>query len=304
MTKELLIYVNGEFVPISKPCIMARDHGLLYGDGIFEGIRQYNGRVFKLQQHIDRLFDSAKMINLDIGKTKEEIMDAVENTLFVNELHDAYIRLVVTRGDGDLGLDPRNCPHPTIMIIAQPMAPIADPKGIKAITTSIRRVPASVFSPNIKSLNYLNNILAKAEATRQGVGEAIFLNMEGFVCEGSAENIFMVKDNKLITPPHILSLRGITRETILTELGYEITSIEDIDVRNISIYELYAADEVFMTGTAAELAPVIEIDGRKIGDGKPGDITLRLQKLYKEYVNTGVLPSEYQKNMNLLININ
>lgn len=289
--EELNVYIDGQMFPASKACINVQDHGLLYGDGIFEGIRAYNGRVFKLKEHIDRLFDSAKMINLDIQKTKREVINAVINTLQINHLNDAYIRLVITRGYGNLGLDPLNCKKPTIIIIAQPMEPIADPKGIKAITSSIRRVPASVFSPNIKSLNYLNNILVKMEATMRGVGEGIFLDINGFVCEGSAENIFMVKDGVLITPPHIISLKGITRQTIL-DISYIIEDILYTEERNISIFEVYTADEVFMTGTAAELAPVIEIDGRKIGDGTPGKVTLELQKKFKELVNTDQFGTE------------
>lgn len=281
---ELKIFVNGEFIPSSEAKISVYDHGILYGDGIFEGIRAYNGRVFKLYEHINRLYDSAKMINLDIGIDKKVMIDNVLATLRINNLTEAYIRLVVTRGFGTLGLDPKNCTKPTIFIIAQPMAPIADPKGIKTITSSMRRIPPSVFSPNIKSLNYLNNVMAKMEATQRGVDEAIFLDLNGNVAEGSAENIFMIKNNILITPPYIHSLRGITRDTIL-KLA-ESLSLKKIEVRDFSIFELYTADEVFLTGTAAELAPVIEIDGRKIADGKPGWNTLELQKTFKELVNT------------------
>jgi len=286
---ELKVFIDGEFVPESKASISVFNHGILYGDGIFEGIRAYNGRVFKLTEHINRLFDSAKMIKLTIGCTKEQMIDAVLETLRVNKLNKAYIRLVVTRGDGTLGLDPNNCKTPTIFIITKPMDPIADPKGITSITSSMRRMPISVFSPNIKSLNYLSNVLVKMEATDRGAGEGIFLDMNGNVCEGSAENIFMVKDNVLITPPHINSLKGITRETILElahKMGITWADAPKIEIRNFSIFEMYAADEVFMTGTAAELAPVIEIDDRKIGDGKPGPVTLMLQKAFTEYINS------------------
>jgi len=292
---EYLVYINGEFFPASKACINVQDHGLLYGSGIFEGIRAYNGRVFKLVEHIDRLFDSAKMINLDIGKTKDQIISYVLETLRKNNLEEAYIRLIVTRGYGNLGLDPRNCKVPTIIIIAQPMSPIADPRGIKCITSSMRRIPPSVFSPNIKSLNYLNNVLAKMEATQRGCDEAIFLDMNGNVAEGSAENIFMVKNGILITPPYIHSLRGITRDTILN-ISKEMDDFVEIQERDVSIFEFYAADEVFMTGTAAELAPVIEIDGRKIGDGKPGDMTLLLQDQFKKLVNNSGTKIENKKD--------
>lgn len=277
---ELKVFINGVFVPTSEAKISVFDHGTLYGDGIFEGIRAYNGGVFKLKEHINRLFDSAKMVNLNIGVCKETMISDVLNTLQINNLDEAYIRLVVTRGTGTLGLDPSSCPKPTIIIIAQPMAPIADPKGIKCITSSMRRIPPSVFSPNIKSLNYLNNVMAKMEATQRGVDEAIFLDINGNVAEGSAENIFMIKNNILITPPYIHSLRGITRDTILSFAKVEM----QVEERDVSIFEFYAADEVFMTGTAAEVAPVVEIDGRKIGDGKPGYITLWLQEQFKDFV--------------------
>lgn len=279
MSNELKVYIDGNFIEASKACINVQNHGLLYGDGIFEGIRAYNGRVFKLTEHINRLYDSAKMINLNIGITKDQMIENVLETLRINHLEEAYIRLVITRGDGTLGLDPTNCKIPTIIIIAQPMAPIADPKGIKCITSSMRRIPPSVFSPNIKSLNYLNNVLAKMEATQRGCDEAIFLDLNGNVAEGSAENIFMLKNEILITPPYIHSLRGITRDTIL-EIAKDF-NLKGIEQRNISIFEFYAADEVFMTGTAAEIAPVIEIDGRKIGDGRPGEITLNIQEKFR-----------------------
>ena len=279
---ELKVFINGEFVLESKASTSVFDHGLLYGDGIFEGIRAYNGRVFKLKEHIDRLFDSAKMIKLNIGCTKPQMEDAVLETLRINKLNKAYIRLVVTRGTGTLGLDPNNCKEPNVIIITKPMDPIADPKGITAVTSSMRRMPISVFSPNIKSLNYLSNILVKMEATDRGAGEGIFLDMNGNVCEGSAENIFMVKNDVLITPPHISSLNGITRQTIIDIAN---KAYMEVEIRNFSIFEMYAADEVFMTGTAAELAPVINIDDRVIGDGKPGKITLELQKIFTQLLN-------------------
>jgi len=293
---ELKVFIDGEFVPESKASISVFNHGILYGDGIFEGIRAYNGRVFKLTEHIDRLFDSAKMIKLNIGCTKPQMEDAVLETLRVNKLNKAYIRLVVTRGNGTLGLDPNNCKTPTIFIITKPMDPIADPKGITAVTSSMRRMPISVFSPNIKSLNYLSNVLVKMEATDRGADEGIFLDMNGNVCEGSAENIFMVKNDILITPPHISSLNGITRQTIIdiakNDHMFLDSKIFAVEIRNFSIFEMYAADEVFMTGTAAELAPVINIDDRKIGNGKPGPITIMLQKDFTEYINSHGTPIE------------
>ena len=281
---ELKIFVDGKFVPANEPCIKANNHGVLYGDGIFEGIRAYNGRVFKLKEHIDRLFDSAKMIKLDIGCTKAQMMDAVCETLRVNKLNEAYIRLIVTRGDGDLSIDCSSCKKSTIIIIAKPLPAFMNAAGVKLITSSMRRIPISVFSPNIKSLNYLNNVLCKMEAKQHGCDEAIILDMNGYVSECAGDNIFMIKDKVLITPPHVNSLKGITRETLLHIAATQSLEVYAIEVRNISVFELYAADEVFITGTAAELAPVIEIDGRKIGDGKPGMITLELQEKYRNYV--------------------
>ncbi len=280
---ELKIFINGIFVPTSEAKISVSDHGLLYGDGVFEGIRAYNGRVFKLRQHINRLYDSAKMIKLDVGCTKEQMVDAVLETLRVNKLNEAYIRLVVTRGEGDLSIDCSNCKKSTIIIIAKPLPAFLSFSGIKLITSSMRRIPISVFSPNIKSLNYLNNVLCKMEAKMHGADESIILDMNGYVSECAGDNVFMVKDNVLITPHHVNSLKGITRETLL-----DIASVKGfkIDIRNISIFEMYAADEVFVTGTAVEIAPVIEIDGRKIGNGKPGNITLLLQKEFINYVNS------------------
>jgi len=280
--KEFLVYIDGNFLPASKACINVQDHGLLYSDGCFEGIRAYNGKVFKLIEHINRLYESAKMINLNIGIDKEEMINLVLETLRVNNLSEAYIRLVITRGYGDLGLDPINCPKPTIIIIAKPMAPIADPKGIKVITCPLRRIPPQVFSPNAKTLSYLNNVLAKMFATQNGCAESIFLDLNGNVAEGSAENIFMVKNGLITTPHYIHSLRGITRDSIIDIIKtYDIAKVE---VRDASIFEYYVADEVFMTGTAAELAPVIQIDGRIIGDGTPGVMTLELQEKFKEYI--------------------
>jgi len=282
MSEELKIFIDGEYYLSSNAKISVYDHGILYGDGVFEGIREYDGKVFKLTEHINRLYDSAKMLNLTIPIDKSEMIECVLNTLKINNLSEAYIRLVVTRGFGDLGLDPLNCPKPTIIIIAKPMAPIADPKGIKVITCPLRRIPPQVFSPNAKTLNYINNVLAKMFATQNGCAEAIFLDLNGNVAEGSAENIFMIKNGLITTPPYIHSLRGITRDSLIDII--KTYDIAEFEVRDASIFEYYVADEVFMTGTAAELAPVTQIDGRIIGDGKPGAITLELQWMFKEYV--------------------
>ncbi|MDO9518437.1 MAG: branched-chain-amino-acid transaminase [Methanosarcinaceae archaeon] len=285
---ELLIYSNGKYVPKSQATTSLYDHGFLYGDGVFEGIRAYNGRVFKLDEHIDRLYDSAKAIALKIPMSKEEMKEAILETLRKNNLTDAYIRPIVSRGVGDLGLDPRKCPVPNIYIITQEWGAMYGDLyevGLTAITVAIRRNAPDALSPNIKSLNYLNNILAKIEANEKGGDEAIFLDNNGYVSEGSGDNIFVVKNGKVVTPPTINNLRGITRAAaidILKEMDYSITEV------NIGMFDLYTADEIFVTGTAAESAPITKVDGRVIGDGKPGPITKKMIEAF-EYLtqNTG-----------------
>lgn len=275
---ELLVYIDGEFVPRSQAKVSVFDHGLLYGDGVFEGIRSYNGVVFKLLEHIDRLYDSAKTILLNIPVTKEEMMKIVLETLKRNNLKDAYIRLIVTRGVGDLGLDPRKCSKPSIIVIAQPMEPLlgreVKEKGVKLIISSIRRDRVDATSHQAKTLNYLNSILAKIEAINSGADDAVLLDERGFVSEASAANLFIVKNNNIFTPPQTAGiLPGITRATVIElarRIGYRV------EERDITPIELLTADEVFLTGTAAEIVPVVEISGRKIGDGKPGLVTKRL----------------------------
>ena len=285
MDKELLIYIDGEYYPKSQAKISVYDHGLLYGDGVFEGIRAYNGVVFKLKEHIDRLYRSAHAIMLQIPMTKEQMINAVLETLRKNKLKDAYIRLVVTRGVGDLGLDPRKCSKPTIIIITDTIAlhkSEAKEKGITAMLTWVKRDPVDATSHEIKSLNYLNSILAKIEANINGVDEAICLDKNGYVCEGVAENIFIVKNGRIYTPPSYTgALPGITAETVkelAKSLGYEVIE------KNITPYELFTADEVFFTGTAAEIVPVREINKRQIGNGKPGPITKRLMEEFSRLV--------------------
>ncbi|HEY3363245.1 MAG TPA: branched-chain-amino-acid transaminase, partial [Methanosarcina sp.] len=264
---ELLIYLDGRFVPKSEAKVSVYDHGFLYGDGVFEGIRAYNGRVFKLKEHVDRLYDSAKAIAMDIPLTKEEMSEAILETLRKNNLKDAYIRPIVSRGAGDLGLDPRSCEKPCVVVIAQGWGAMYGDLyevGLKAVSVCVRRNAPDAISPNIKSLNYLNNILAKIEATEKGGDEAIFLDHNGFVCEGSGDNIFIVKDNKVFTPFTINNLKGITRATaieLLDEMGYKVVET------NLGLFDLYTADEVFVTGTAAEAAPITKLDGRIIGTG-------------------------------------
>jgi branched-chain amino acid aminotransferase len=285
LDKELLVYIDGEYYPKSQAKISVYDHGLLYGDGVFEGIRAYNGVVFKLKEHIDRLYRSAHAIMLQIPMTKEEMINTVLETLRKNNLKDAYIRLVVTRGVGDLGLDPRKCSKPTIIIITDTIAlhkSEAKEKGITAMLAWVKRDPVDATSHEIKSLNYLNSILAKIEANISGVDEAICLDKNGFVCEGVAENIFIVKNGRIYTPPSYTgALPGITADAVkelAKSLGYEVIE------KNITPYELFTADEVFFTGTAAEIIPVREINKRQIGNGKPGPITKRLMEEFSKFV--------------------
>jgi branched-chain amino acid aminotransferase len=291
MSGEQLIYIDGELVPRSEARISVLDHGLLYGDGVFEGIRCYNGVVFKLREHIDRLYRSAKVIKLDIPLTKEEMIKAVIETLKANGLRDAYIRLIVTRGVGDLGLDPRKCGKPSVIIIAEKMEPIlgkmAREKGAKLIISSVRRDPVYATSHEVKSLNYLNSILAKLEAINANADDAVMLDSRGFVSEASAANLFIVKNNSLITPPVTAGiLPGITRAFVM-----ELAKSLGINMyeRDITPVELLTADEVFLTGTGAEIVPVTMINGVKIGDGTPGRIT---KLLIEEFDKRKTQPSE------------
>jgi len=285
MEKELFIYVDGKYYPKSEAKISVYDHGFLYGDGVFEGIRAYNGSVFKLKEHIDRLYASARAILLEIPITKEKMINAVIETLKKNKLTTAYIRLVVSRGVGDLGLDPRKCSKPTIIIITGRIKLHeggAKEEGLTAIISWVKRDPVDATTHEVKSLNYLNSILAKIEANSANVDEAICLNKEGFVCEGVAENIFTVSNGVIMTPPTSTgALRGITRKVVIeiaNKLGYTVIKKE------ITPTDLFLADEVFFTGTAAEVVPVKDINKRRIGDGKPGPITRRLMKEYHKLV--------------------
>ncbi|MCJ7422989.1 branched-chain-amino-acid transaminase [Candidatus Bathyarchaeota archaeon] len=285
MEKELQVYVDGAFYPKSQAKVSVFDHGLLYGDGVFEGIRAYNGSVFKLKEHIDRLYRSAHMIMLEIPVSKEEMIQTVLETLRKNNLKDSYIRLVVTRGVGDLGLNPKKCAKPTIIVITDTIAlhkGEAKEKGVTAMISWVKRDPVDATSHEIKSLNYLNSILAKIEANISGVDEAICLDKNGFVCEGVAENIFIVRNGRIFTPPSYTgALPGITAEEIAKlarKLGYEAKD------KNITPYELFNAEEVFFTGTAAEIVPVREINKRTISNGKPGPITKRLMEEFAKLV--------------------
>jgi branched-chain amino acid aminotransferase len=278
------IYINGKFYDKENAKISVFDHGLLYGDGVFEGIRSYSRLVFKLKEHIDRLFESAKSIMLTIPLTKDQLIKAVIATLKENKLNDAYIRLIVTRGEGDLGLDPRKCKgKSTTIIIADKIAlyPQSFYKdGLKIVTVpTVRNLPESL-NPQIKSLNYLNNILAKIEAVNSGCDEAIMLDSLGYVAECTGDNIFIVKDKHIYTPPQCMgTLRGITRDSVMAIAKKARISVHE---HVITRHEVYISDECFLTGTAAEIIPVVMVDGRSIGNGKPGKVTFSLMKKFKE----------------------
>jgi branched-chain amino acid aminotransferase len=280
------IYLNGEFVPEEQATVSVFDHGFLYGDGVFEGIRAYGGRVFRLEDHVRRLFDSAQAILLRIPMSQEEMCSAILETLRRNNLRDAYIRPIVSRGYGDLGLDPNKCKKATVIIIAIEWGAMYGnlyEVGLTAISVAVRRNSPDSLPPNIKSLNYLNNILAKIEANIKGGNEAIILDSRGLVSEGSGDNIFVIKNGKVYTPYTINNLKGITREAVIDAAatrGYNILE------RDMGLFDLYTADEVFVTGTAAEVAPVTRVDGRVIGTGKPGPITKELMVAFKELAST------------------
>lgn len=287
MDTELKIFLNGDLVPASEAKVSVFDHGFLYGDGIFEGIRAYAGRVFKLEEHLDRLFDSSKAIMLTIPYSKAQLMEAVATTLRANDLHDAYIRLVVSRGPGDLGLDPTKCPHPTIIVIADRIALYPHElyeKGLALASVAIRRPGGDVLNPAVKSLNYLNNIMAKIEANLRGLPEVLLMNNQGYVVEGTGDNVFVVRNGELWTPPTNAGiLNGITRQTVLAladELGMVCRE------ENLTLFDVYTADECFLTGTAAEIIPAVACDGRTIGTGEPGDVTRKLIAAFYEYSRT------------------
>ena len=290
-TKSLQIYLNGVLVPKEQAVLSVFDHGLLYGDGVFEGIRAYNGRVFRLKEHLDRLYRSARAIVLDIGMTPDEMQTAVLETLRANSLKDAYIRLVVTRGVGDLGLDPKKCPRPTIFIIADKIALYPEEcytKGLEINTVSTRRNSSQALNPNIKSLNYLNNILAKIEAGVSGAREAIMLSLEGYVAECTGDNIFFIKGQRLVTPPAAAgALEGITRGAVMELAPAVGLTVEE---RLFTPFDLYTAEEVFLTGTAAEVIPVVKIDARPIGSGKPGTQTKQLIEAFHKLTQRDGVP--------------
>jgi len=277
------IYIDGQLYDRENAKISVFDHGLLYGDGVFEGIRFYGGRVFRLGEHIRRLQDSARAIALEVPMKAAEISAAVIETIRANNLNDGYVRLVITRGIGDLGLNPLLCPKATIFIIASKITlyPAACYEhGLEVVTCATRRIPHGSLSPMVKSLNYLNNVLAKLEAQRAGAGEGLMLNEQGYVAECTGDNIFLVRDGAITTPPISSgALAGVTRAVVFeiaAEMGIPIS--EPLMTR----YDIYTADECFLTGTAAEVIPAVKLDGRSIGDGRPGPITRRLITRFHE----------------------
>jgi len=284
---SLKIYLSGELVDKENAKISVYDHGLLYGDGVFEGMRSYGGKVFRLEQHLVRLWNSAKAIWLEIPITKEAMAKAVTDTLLANGIKDGYIRLVVTRGAGTLGLDPNRCSHPQVIVIADKIELYPEDfyrNGMEIVTASTMRNHPGALNPRIKSLNYLNNILAKIEGLKAGCIEALMLNQKGEVAEATGDNIFLVREGVLQTPPLDAGiLEGITRDAVI-----ELARGAGIEVREMPLtrHDVYIADECFLTGSAAEVIPVVRIDSRTIGSGKPGPITRdlieRFHKLTRE----------------------
>lgn len=287
-TMSLKVYINGKLVDKEQACVSVFDHGFLFGDGIFEGMRSYGGKVFRLEEHLRRLWDSAKSIWLEIPITREEMAQAVNDTLKVNSIQDGYIRLIVTRGQGTLGLDAHLCKNPLIVIITDHIALYPAEfyeKGLEIITASTMRNHPAAMNPRIKSLNYLNNILAKIEGHHAGCVEALMLNHKGEVAECTGDNIFLVRDGQLLTPPTDAGiLEGITRAAVM-ELAVEA----GVPVREMAItrHDVYVADECFLTGSAAEVIPVVKVDDRVIGDGHPGPVTRDLAQRFRALIRKG-----------------
>src|SRR4030088_297609 len=277
------IYVDGKFYAEADAKVSVFDHGLLYGDGIFEGIRFYNGRVFRLEEHLDRLWDSARSICLEVPMSKREMTEALLETVRQNDLRDGYIRLLVTRGVGNLGLNPAQCERPSVIIIATTIALYPESlyqKGLTVVTVATRRTNPAALNPAVKSLNYLNNVMARIEANLAGADEALMLNDAGNVAECTADNVFVVKRGQIFTPPITAgALRGITRSVV-----FDIAAELEIKISNpeLTRHDLYIADEAFLTGTAAEVIPVVKADGRTIGSGKPGPITARVIARFRQ----------------------
>jgi len=281
-----IVFANGRYGAARDARVSVFDHGLLYGDGIFEGIRAYNSRVFKLERHVERLFHSAHAIRLTMPMDAEGVAAVVVETCRQNAIVDGYIRLLVTRGPGDLGIDPRSCPRAELFVMARPVDALyrrAPDRGISLSTSPFRRLATDALSPEIKSLNYLNNVLAKIDAADRGADEALFLGHDGHVAEATADNIFIVTAQGIATPPTTHGLKGITRETVI-----EIAARQGMPVveRQLSLVDVWTAREVFLCGTMAEVVPVGSVDGRTIGTGAPGDVTTRIMADYMELVRS------------------
>lgn len=291
---DVSVWMSGEFVERDNASVSVFDHGLLYGDGVFEGIRAYDGIVFKLEEHVERLYNSAKVINLDIPMSQSEMVEACVESCLKNDVHDGYIRLVVTRGVGDLGLDPDKCGNPTVFIIAADIELYPEEfyeKGLELVTVPTRRNQHEAINPRVKSLNYLNNIMGKMEAKQAGYQEGIMLNEQGYVVECTGDNIFIVESENVIRtpPPYMGALEGITRDSLIEIAegeGYRV--IEE----PLNRYDLYVAEECFVTGTAAEALPVVEIDGREIHGGTPGPAVEHLIEEFRQYVGDHGTPIE------------
>ena len=285
------IFLDGQLLDESEAKISVFDHGLLYGDGVFEGIRFYNGRVFRLERHIERLFDSAKSILLTIPMSPEEVTAATLETIRANGLQDGYIRLVVTRGVGNLGLNPYQCPKASVIVIAASITLYPDEcyqNGLKLVTCATRRPPPGALAPQVKSLNYLNNVMAKIEAIQAGGQEGLMLNEQGFVAECTGDNVFIVKRGEILTPPVTAgALDGITRGVV-----FEIAAALGVPMREsmLTRYEMFTADECFLTGTAAEVVPVVKLDERAIADGRPGPVTRNVIEKFRELTATTGTP--------------
>jgi branched-chain amino acid aminotransferase len=285
------IYIDGGFYSKDDAKISVFDHGLLYGDGVFEGIRTYNGRVFELDGHIDRLYASAQIIALDIPDTRDKTVEILMETIRRNEAYDGYIRLVVTRGIGDLGLNPNKCPEPTVFCIAGGITLYPEEvyqKGFKVATLSTRRNDPQAINPAVKSLNYLNNVMGALELRDRGVNEGLFLTTAGYVCECTADNLFLVKGHKLMTPhPATGALKGITRSVAMRLASFMGLEVEE---GFYTLYDVYTADEAFLTGTAAEVGPIVEVDKRQIGAGVPGPVTKEIIARFHEYAQNSGTP--------------
>jgi branched-chain amino acid aminotransferase len=291
LAMNLKIYIDGNFYDQAEAKISVFDHGLLYGDGVFEGIRFYNDRVFRLDEHIDRLWDSSRSIALDLPMSKSELIAATLETIRQNDLHDGYIRLIVTRGPGSLGLSPDSCRRPSVIIIAATIALYPEDlyyKGLTMVTCATRRTSSAALNPRVKSLNYLNNIMGKLEAQNAGAGEGLMLNEQGYVAECTGDNIFILKQGQIFTP-HLNAgiLEGVTRAVVF-ELA-ERLQIRTVECE-LSRYDVYTAEECFLTGTAAEVIPAVQLDRRLIGNGQPGPVTLKFIESFRELTRTTGTP--------------